>query len=97
MIPRFTKKVFFLFLMICVVFLVISAETLIANEHDCAGEGCPVCAYIEAVQCFLKTFRLAAIGMLWAIYSVFRVPIHKKYADCILFLSPISLKIRFNS
>jgi len=97
---RFAGKIFFLFLMICMVFLVISAETLIAGEyvHDCTGESCPVCAHIEAVQCFLKTFKLAGVAVFFAAFHAFFAQSPRVYNEfpCYI-LSPIGLKVRFNS
>jgi len=97
---RFTGKIFILFLTICMVFLVLSAETLIAGEHDhdCTGENCPVCACIEAVLCFLKTFRLTGFAVLFAAFYAFFARTPRVYNEFFCnILSPIGLKVRFNS
>jgi len=98
--PRFTRKIFILCLTICIAFLVISAETLIAGEHDhdCTGEDCPVCLHIEAVQCFLKTFSLTGFAVFFAAFHVFFSQDSRIYneSSCNI-LSPIRLKVRLNS
>jgi hypothetical protein len=94
------RKLLFLILAVCIACSVVFTETLIAagQNHDCTGEGCPVCLQIEAAGCFLKTLKLAGIGLFLAVCSLFSVQFHKKYA-CFssYFLSPITLKVRFNS
>jgi len=98
--PHFRVKIPLLILTACIAFSAIFAETLIADDHDhdCIGEGCPVCLCIEAAECFLKTLKLAGIGLFLASCSVFSVQFQKKPAEftaCLL--SPVSLKVRFNS
>jgi len=98
--PRSKMKIPLLILTACVAFSVVFAEILIADahDHDCIGEGCPVCMRIEAAECFLKTLKLAGTGLLLAVCLAFTVQFHKKpaeFAACPL--SPVSLKVRFNS
>jgi len=94
------RKILLLALAACIVFSVVSAETLIASEHDhdCTGEGCPVCLQIEAAGCFLKTLKLTVIGLLLIAFSILFNKLQKKYACFNLyFISPIFLKVRFNT
>jgi hypothetical protein len=97
---RFRWKLPLFVLAVCVAFSVVFAETLIVgvNEHDCIGEGCPVCLRIEAAECFLKTLKQAGTGLFLAACSVFPGQFHKKSAgSAACSLSPVLLKVRFNS
>jgi len=98
--PCSRSTILFLILITCVVFSILSAETSIAGEHDhdCTGEGCPVCAHIEAVQCFLKTFKLAVVFAFFAVCYAFFFRTLRMYNhfSCYV-LTPIGLKVRFNS
>jgi hypothetical protein len=89
-----------LVLTVCIAFSVLSAETLIAGnyDHDCIGENCPVCLHIEAVKCFIRTFKLAGLIAFFAAYLAFfaqAVRINNEFAY--YNLTPIVLKVRFNS
>jgi len=98
--PCSTRKILFLLLTVCIAFSVLSAETLIASghDHDCTGEGCPVCAHIEAVLCFLKTFNLAGVFAFFAVCYVFLAQFPRTYNESFCsILTPIGLKVRFNS
>jgi hypothetical protein len=83
----------------CIAFSVVFTETLISAEHDhdCTGEGCPVCLQIEAAKCFLKNLKLAVIGLFFLFCLLFSVKINIKPAYFIPSLSPVTLKVRFNS
>jgi len=83
----------------CIAFSVVFAETLISAEHDhdCTGEGCPVCLQIEAAKCFLKNLKLAVIGLFFSICLLFPAQIRIKSAFFIPLLSPVALKVRFNT
>jgi len=83
----------------CIAFSVVFTETLTAAEHDhdCTGEDCPVCLQIEAAKCFLRNLKLAVIGLFFAVCLEFSVQIHIKHAYFIPLLSPVALKVRFNS
>lgn len=87
-------------LAVCVCLSIVFTEALIAGEHDhnCIGEGCPVCSQIEAAQCFLETLKLAAIVLFFAVCPAFAVRAVPQYtaSDAIPF-SPVALKVRFNS
>jgi len=97
--PRSKRKMLLLILAVCVAFSVICAETLTAAEHDhdCIGEGCPVCLRIEAAECFLKTLKVAGICLSLAACSVFTAQFHKKPAELAAYPSPVLLKVRFNT
>ena len=98
--PRPKRKILLLVLTACFVFSVIFAVTLTAaaHDHDCTGEGCPVCLQIEAANKFLKALKLAGTGLFSAVCSVFPVQIRKKHTKFTPFLfSPVALKVRFNS
>jgi hypothetical protein len=97
---RFKWKLPLLILAACIAFSVVFAETLTAgvHEHDCIGEGCPVCLCIEAAECFLKTIKVAGTGLFLAACSVFSVQLCKKFAGSAVYsLSLVLLKVRFNS
>jgi len=93
-------KIMFLILAACIAVSVVFTEPLIAagHDHDCMGEDCPICLQIEAAECFLKTLKLAEISLFLTACSLLFVQFHKKYACLIFcFLSPVTLKVRFNS
>jgi hypothetical protein len=96
---RSKSKILFFFLAVCIAFSVFFAETMIAAEynHDCTEKDCPVCLRIEAAQYFLKTLKFAGIGLFLAVFLAFSVQICKKPAHFTSFLSPVTLKVRFNS
>jgi len=94
------RKVLLLFLAVCIAFWVLSAETLIAREHDhiCTGKHCHICLQIEIVKCFLRTITLAGIIFLFSAFHelierLFRI--NKKFI--FYTLTPVGLKVRFNS
>ena len=97
----YTGRKFIVFVMAaCIAFSLVftMVAAMDCREHDCIGEGCPVCLWIETVECFLKTLKQAGIGLLLAVCSLFTVQIYKKYAEFTsCFLSPVLLKVRFNS
>jgi hypothetical protein len=94
------RKILLLILAVCIVFSVVSAETLIASEHDhiCTGHSCHVCLQIEIVKCFLRTLNLAGIIFFISIFYPFIFldnRIYNKFSYNIP--TPIALKVRFNS
>lgn len=96
---RLNRKTLLLIPAVCIAFSFVFAEDLTCAEytHDCTGEGCPVCLQIEAAKCFLKDLSLAVIGLFFSICLVLSVLINRKTAYFIPFLSPVALKVRFNS
>jgi len=94
------RRILLLVLAVCIVFSIVSAETLIASEHDheCTGNCCPVCLQIEIVNCFLKTFNLAGFILLFAAFLAFFAKVHYIYNEFFYYrLTPVALKVRFNS
>jgi hypothetical protein len=94
------RKILLLSLAACIAFSVVFTVDLTAASHDhiCSGDDCPVCLYIEMAHIFLKTIRLAVIGLFLALCLAFSVQNHKKYAGYAAYLlSPVTLKVRFNS
>ena len=94
------RKILLLVLSVCIVFSAVFAETVMAesHEHDCIGEGCPVCLQIEAANNFLKALKLAICFIYVAVLlaGTVKIPlIYSQFIPCPL--SPVSLKVRFNS
>jgi hypothetical protein len=88
----------FLVLVACIGFSAFFSETTICSDHDCIGEGCPICLQIEAAGNFLNTLKLASIYFFLAACFVFFAFSPKRHAGFnIYFLSLIGLKVRFNS
>jgi hypothetical protein len=95
---RSETKILFIVLTACFAFSVVFAEIHTAADHDCIGEGCPVCLQIEAAEYFLKLLKLTVISLLlWAAYSVFLAQNRIKITGTIYRFSPVALKVRFNS
>jgi len=97
--PQSKNKIMLLIPAACIAFSVVFTETLTAAEHDhdCTGEDCPICLQIEAAKCFLKNLKQAVIGLFLTFCLLFSVKIRKEYACFIPFLSPVALKVRFNT
>ncbi|MDR2717680.1 MAG: hypothetical protein LBB89_06405 [Treponema sp.] len=93
------RKNLVIFLTVCIAFSVIFAAVLTAadHEHDCTGEGCPVCLHIEAAQYFLKTLKLSGVGLLLVLYSAFLSQTAPDTTLVVYPFSQIALKVRFNS
>ena len=89
----------FLALAMCIAFSVVFAENLAAgnSDHDCRGVDCPVCLVIKAEQNFLKTLKFTGF-LLFAAFLTLFAPIFKRYTGLNPDpLSPVTLKVRFNS
>jgi len=100
MVTYSKRKILLLVLAVCIVFSIVSAETLIADGHDhiCTGHHCHVCLQIEIVKCFLRTLNLTGIIVLYNAFHLFfnqALRINKIFYYYIL--TPIALKVRFNS
>jgi hypothetical protein len=94
------RKILILVLAICIVFSVVSAETLISvgHDHECTGHSCHVCLQIEIVKCFLRTLNLAGIIFFFtAFHSFFTGTLRIINVIYFNILTPIALKVRFNS
>ena len=93
------KKIIFLILAVCIVFPVVFAGTIasIRLDHYCL-ENCSPCLQIEATKCFLNSLRVLSIFLFFALCLVFLLQVYKKYTGFVFYpLSPILLKVRFNS
>ena len=87
-------------LLMSVVFLAIFAEPLSSDghEHSCTEQHCPVCLKIEIARGFLKLLILAGIVLLSSGCLTYCVGISKSRGEYKNFtLSPVALKVRFNS
>jgi predicted transporter len=94
------KEILLLVPAVCISFSAFFSETLVFSDHDhdCIGEGCPICLQIETADNFLNTMKLAGIFFLLTAYFVFFAYAPKKHTDyksCLLSL--VELKVRFNS
>jgi hypothetical protein len=97
---RSKAKVLFLPLAVCMAFSFFFAETLIADDHDhdCIGEGCPICLGTETVNNFIKNLKMGGLAVFLVGCPMFLAQMPKKIAVFAIFLdSPIDLKVRFNS
>jgi len=93
------RKILFLALAICIAFSVVFTTNFVAVDidHDCTGESCPYCLLIEAGQNFLKTLKVIGFLLFTAFLTLF-AHIFKRYTGLSAFpLSPVILKVRFNS
>jgi hypothetical protein len=96
---RLKRKIPLLFLAACIFTAVVFTETLSADsrEHTCTGADCPSCILIEAGHNFLKTLKSTAF-LLFAVFLLSFARIFKKYTGFNAYpLSPVTLKVRFNS
>jgi len=94
------REMLFLIPAVCISFSTFFSETTICSgyDHDCIGEGCPICLQIETADNFLNTLKLAGIYFFVMACFIFFSCIPKKHAGFnIYFLSLIGLKVRFNS
>jgi hypothetical protein len=94
------RKTLFLILTVCIAFSVVFAvtQTAIILDHNCTKDDCPDCRQIEAAKYFIKTIKLALIGLFFTILLSLPCQIQKKYAESAAYIfSPVTLKVRFNS
>jgi len=90
------RKIILLALALCLVISVVFAETLItgSHDHDCTGMNCPICLQIEMA----KSLKLAIITLSFISCLLSSVLIPKICAGLYDYsLSPIMLKVRFNT
>ena len=97
---RSKGKVLFLALAVCMVFSIVFTEFFAADdhEHDCIGEGCPICLQIQTAAYFLKILKMAGITVFSAFVLVFLIKIPLKHTDftpCPH--SSVTLKVRINT
>ncbi|MDR0320670.1 MAG: hypothetical protein LBI28_04135 [Treponema sp.] len=94
------RKILFLALAVCIVFSVVFAEVVIADDldHDCAGEGCPLCLTIETVHNFIRNLKLGGTAIFLVVCPMFLAQTPPQSAEFAFSLnSPVALKVRFNS
>jgi len=93
------KKIPLMVLAFCIFFAVVFAETISADhDHDCIGTDCPICLLIEAGNNFLKILKLSCLFLFTAFLSYFtHIFINKYVRFNTCHLSPVTLKVRFNS
>jgi hypothetical protein len=91
-------KILFLALAACMVFSVVFADVLITDDidHDCKGEGCPICLTIETAHNFIKNLKLAAMVVFLA-FSFLHCSLLPAHCSLHPTHSPVILKVRFNS
>ena len=97
---RSKRKMLFLALAICIIFAVVFTELLASDdyEHDCVGEGCPICLQIQMTANFLRTLKMAGFTVFFAFVLIFLVQTPKKFTEfATLLYSPVALKVRFNT
>jgi hypothetical protein len=99
MVVHSGKKILFLALAVCIAFSVVSAETLasVCLDHHCTGEKCIPCLQIEAAKNFLKILKVLSIVLCFTVLLVIPVLNPQKYTINPYLLTPIALKVRFNS
>jgi len=98
------RKMLLLALAVCIVFPIFFTETLIVEELDhycCVKEeenDCRPCLRILAAECFLTTLRLTVIISPSPLLQSSLVQTPEKYSGFNFYhLSPIGLKVRFNT
>ena len=97
---RSKRKTLFLVLAICIIFSVSFTEFLAADdyEHDCVGEGCPICLQNQMTANFRRTLKMAGFTVFFAFVLIFLVQTSKKLTEFVLLpYSPVTLKVRFNT
>jgi len=100
MVSNLKRKTIFLILAVCIAFSVVFTinQTAAILDHPHTEHDCPQCRQIEAAKYFIKIIKLAIIGLFFSILLAFPCQIHKKYAEPAAYiLSPVTLKVRFNS
>jgi len=76
----------------------ITADCLDHDCQTCAIPDCPVCQRIEMAEILIKALKLASIALFFTSYFILFAQIvnaHKVYNAYLL--SPVALKVRFNS
>jgi hypothetical protein len=97
------RKFLLLAMTVCIAVSVILAGALTADCLDhycqtCKVPDCPICQKIEMAELFIKALKLASIAMFFTGCFVFFAKIANIHtAHNIYLLSPVALKVRFNS
>ena len=86
---------------ICVlIFVLASSSFIVVNEadHECTGDGCPVCVLIQQCENTIKVFGTAVLAVFVSIFlNAALTLLTSETADCIVRHTPVSLKTRINS
>jgi hypothetical protein len=93
------RKIPLLVLAACIFFAAAFTEILSADthDHDCIGPDCSICLIIKAGQNFLKTLKFTGF-LLFAAFLTLLAHVFKRYIGLNAYpLSPVTLKVRFNS
>jgi len=104
------RKILLLAIAACIAFSVVFTGTLAAcylDHSHTEGKigstiktepGCPICQIIERAEIFLNALRLASVILFFISFFMFIVQTsnaHKTYEAYLL--SPVALKVRFNT
>ncbi len=98
----YRRKIFVISTVLCAL-LVVSAFASAAfiameTEHDCEGEECHVCEYIELCEAILQQVGTAlpvvTISLVFSVSSIF---LHLPDVDVFCLKTPVSQKIRLNN
>jgi len=76
----------------------LTVDCLDHNRQSCTVPDCPICQRIEMAEIFIKALKLASIALFFTgCFMLFAhiVSIHTTHNVCLL--SPVALKVRFNS
>ena len=73
---------------------ILSVDT---HDHDCIGLDCSTCLVIKAGQNFLKTLKFTGFLLFAALLTLFAHIFKNDIGRNAHILSPVTLKVRFNS
>jgi len=97
------RNILFLAMTVCIAVSVILTGALTADclDHDCqtcTAPECPICQRIEMAEIFIKALKLASIALFFTCCFVLfaQIVITHNFYNAYL-LSPVALKVRFNS
>lgn len=94
------KKVILLTLAFCIAFSLVFAEIHAVRclNHNCILANCPICLQIEIANNFLKVLKMAGMILLFSGCMLFFTGILQTHPGPAAYsLSPVALKVRFNS
>lgn len=94
------KKIAAVLLIVTVLFFMLGSALFIAAEadHDCAGEGCPICHQISICRNTLKNLSIAvSVAAFAAAFT--DIPCRGSFArsDCAQSDTPVSLKVKLTN
>ena len=97
-IPRLLFFVILLFIALSIVLIVPLTAGIV--DDNCIGEknGCPVCQRIKTAKSFIRTIKTAGVFLLCAVSLVLYARMKEKnHIFCLSPISPVILKVRFNT